>query len=680
MSIIFANVSFLFPLFTIAALAIAFPILIHLFNFRKYKKVLFPDIRFLKELVEQTQKQSQLKHFLILASRILAILALVAAFAQPFFTKDKDKITRGPKAISIYLDNSFSMGVEKNSLSQLDLAKIKAKEVIDELGINDRIQLLSNDFGYNENKFLNKQEALQQLGNIKLSAKSRQAQVILEKQKQLLSTEPGYSRTIIYISDFQKSGFPANLSMIDSTEKYFIPIKNDQSNNISIDTAYFETPTLLMNEPNLLIVRLKNNSSETKGTSITMQVNGQLKSALNVELKPDEIKNETLSFSTSTAGNQAFEIFIQDNPISFDDTFYVAGKVTSNYSVLVLNQSNSNAFLSSVFKPGIQFRVDNTNIDGFNINMLNNYSLVILNGTSRLSAAMSDALEKYVNLGGNMLVFAPQIMNNQNLNSLLGKTIGCTYGRLDTAKVFVTNYNKSHELFKGIFEKTPSNIDLPIVYKHYLLERKALSSEQKLFSFSNNDAFLSAYQMGNGKMYICASSAEISASTFPKSYWFLPLLYKMAFIKKNSSIKSVTLGKNSSLQIDNEKKGDKAIYHIYKNGFDGIPEQRVIANQVQLNLNNAVAQAGIYGIALEKSKDTNFVGVNYDRIESDLIYWNTDELSKSVKLKNAKWLTSEINLGSNLNDLQLGMPLWKICIGLTLLFLLIEILLIRFLK
>ena len=90
---------------------------------------MFPDIRFLKELQEQTQKQSQLKHLLILASRILAILALVAAFAQPFFSKDADKVQQGPKAISIYIDNSFSMGIEHilsrtewHLLQQRDLA------------------------------------------------------------------------------------------------------------------------------------------------------------------------------------------------------------------------------------------------------------------------------------------------------------------------------------------------------------------------------------------------------------------------------------------------------------------------------------------------------------------------------------------------------------------------------
>ena len=214
--------NFLYPLFLIAASAIAIPIIIHLFNFKKYKKVLFPDIRFLRELHEQTQKHSKLKHLLILACRILALLFLVQAFAQPFFEKDKDKMNQAPKAVSFYIDNSFSMGIEKNSLSMLDVAKGKAKEIIESYGDNDKIQILSNDFGFNENKFLTKNEALRFLSTIQLSPKSKKTLSILEKQKQLLSTEAAYQKQIIFISDFQKSQFATDITSSDSIKKIFI--------------------------------------------------------------------------------------------------------------------------------------------------------------------------------------------------------------------------------------------------------------------------------------------------------------------------------------------------------------------------------------------------------------------------------------------------------------------------
>ncbi len=672
--------NFLYPLFLIAALAIAIPIIIHLFNFRKYKKVFFPDIRFLKEIQEQTQKSSQLKHLLILASRILAIASLVFAFAQPFFSKDKEKMDQGPKAISMYLDNSYSMGIENKSLSLLDLAKAKAKQIIESSGNNDQFQILTNDFAYNENRFLSKNEALQQLSTIQLSSKSKKAETILEKQKQLLNTEPGMKKQLIYISDFQKSSFPANLRLTDSMKKYFVSVNATSTNNLSIDTAYFETPSLQLNEPNPLIVKIKNNGTEEMNTSLTLMVNNQLKSVVNTTVKAGELKSEPISFTTANAGIQKIQLFVNDYPVNFDDTFYIAGKVNSNYSVLVLNENNANAFLSSVFKPGTQFRVDNHNVQSVNPALLKNYSLVILNGANSIPAPLSLALNDYINGGGSMMIFPPQNGSIAGLNGFLSKTAGINFVRVDTAKAFVTNYNKSHEVFRDIFVKTPENIDLPIVYKHYLLSNSALSSQQKLFSFSNGDIFLSASKVGSGKMYLCTSAAEITWSNFPKSYWFLPILYKMAFVNSSNNINAMTLGKNATIYIDNTKISDKTVYHIGGSGWDAIPEQRAVGNRMMINANNAVQQAGLYGIYLPDSKDSVFTGINYDRIESTLNYWNFSDLKNTTQLKNAEWLDDKIDVAAGINELQHGMPLWKVCIILALLFLLIEILLIRFMK
>ncbi len=671
--------NFLYPLFLVAALAIAIPIIIHLFNFRKYKKVYFPDIRFLKEIQEQTQKSSQLKHLLILLSRILAVLSLVFAFAQPFFTKDADKVTQGPKAISIYIDNSYSMGVETNSLSLLDLAKGKAKQIIETSAINDQFQLLTNDFGYNENRFLSKNEALQQLSTIQLSPKSKLAATILEKQKQLLATEPGFKKQLIYISDFQQSSFPKDISTKDSLKKFFVAVNASATNNLSIDTVYFETPSLQLNEPNAMVVKIKNNGTEEVNTSVTLMVNNQLKSVINTTIKAGELKSEPLTFTTATAGVQKMQVFLNDYPVNFDDTFYVAGKVNSNFSVLILNQANANAFLSSVFKPGTQFRVDN-NIQTIKPELLKNHSLVVVNGATGITPQLSEALNQYVTSGGSMLVFPPQNGSLQDINALMNKTAGINYLRVDTAKAYITNYNKSHEIFRDIFVKTPENIDLPIVYKHYLISSAALSSQQKLFSFSNGDAFLSATKVGNGKLYFCTSSAEITWSNFPKSYWFLPILYKMAYSNAINSINALTLGKNATLNIENTKVTDKIVYHVGGNGYDAIPEQRTAGNNVQINVNNAVRQAGLYGVFLPDTKDTVFTGINYDRVESNLNYWSMADLKNSTKLRNAEWLNDKIDVAAGINELQHGMPLWKVCIILALLFLLTEILLIRFMK
>ena len=68
---------FLYPEFLWALSLIAIPIIIHLFNFRKFKKIYFSDISLLKEVKEETKSRSQLKHLSTLSDYLSIITLLV---------------------------------------------------------------------------------------------------------------------------------------------------------------------------------------------------------------------------------------------------------------------------------------------------------------------------------------------------------------------------------------------------------------------------------------------------------------------------------------------------------------------------------------------------------------------------------------------------------------------------
>ena len=83
------------------------PILVHLFQLRRFQKEYFTNVRFLKELNMQTRKSSKIKKWLLLCTRLLLLACLIIAFAQPFF-KANDSNNKGNEMV-ILLDNSFSM-------------------------------------------------------------------------------------------------------------------------------------------------------------------------------------------------------------------------------------------------------------------------------------------------------------------------------------------------------------------------------------------------------------------------------------------------------------------------------------------------------------------------------------------------------------------------------------------
>ena len=69
-----------------ALLLLLIPIFIHLFQLRRFQKVDFTNVAFLKKVTLQTRKSSQLKKWLTLLARLLALACIVLAFAQPYTT------------------------------------------------------------------------------------------------------------------------------------------------------------------------------------------------------------------------------------------------------------------------------------------------------------------------------------------------------------------------------------------------------------------------------------------------------------------------------------------------------------------------------------------------------------------------------------------------------------------
>ena len=87
---------FVNPVFLWGLLALLIPIAVHLFNFRRYRKVYFSNVDRLMEVKSEKRRVRQLRQWLVLLMRCLAIAALVLAFAQPTIPA-ADSCSRAPR-------------------------------------------------------------------------------------------------------------------------------------------------------------------------------------------------------------------------------------------------------------------------------------------------------------------------------------------------------------------------------------------------------------------------------------------------------------------------------------------------------------------------------------------------------------------------------------------------------
>src|ERR1051325_2120132 len=404
--------SFVYPQFLFALFAVSIPIIIHLFNFRRFKKVYFPDIRFLKEVKQQTQNRNRIKHLLILISRILAVSFLVFAFAQPFIPSDKKNSTTGTQAVSIYVDNSFSMeNISKNGML-LDEAKKMAREIALAHSQTDLFQLLTNDFEGKHQRLVSREEFLTMLDEVKVSPAVRTVSEITARQNDVLSKAETKTKKSFIVSDFQKSISDFEKVKADTNIKaILLPVPANQQSNLYIDSCWFESPVHQLNQPEKLNVRIKNLSENNlENIPVKLFLNNQQKTPSSFSIAPNESKEIQLSFVIKEAGIQQGRIEITDYPVTYDDKFYFSFNVAKNIAVTCISSistipspiaggESGVKSIQSLFAKDSLFVLSLQDENKIDYSSLGSQQVIILSELKNISSGLAQELTRFVQNG-----------------------------------------------------------------------------------------------------------------------------------------------------------------------------------------------------------------------------------------------------------------------------------------
>ncbi|HUH33086.1 MAG TPA: BatA domain-containing protein, partial [Daejeonella sp.] len=411
---------FLFPGFLFALLAIAIPIIIHLFNFRKFKKVYFSNVKFLKSIEQQTASRQNLKNLLVLAARILAIAFLVFAFARPYI-RNNVATASSRQSVSVYIDNSYSMEGVNREGSLLDEARRRAKEIAAAYTLNDKFQLLTNDFEGRHQRLLNYEDFINAVDEVKISAASKNLSQIINRQQDVFAKEPNDRKNIYLISDFQTNLLDNSQLKIDSSVSIrMVRLKSNPLPNVSIDSVWFVSAINKPGEAGKLVARFRNNSDrEADNIPIKLLINGQQRSIGNISIPARGSRSDTLSFSGLNAGWKSGQIEITDYPVVFDDRFYFSFNVQPNMRILAINGAGVNPYINAVYQSDRYFILDNTDAGSINYSRLAEYPLLILNEVDDFSSGLIQQLKNYTEQGGNLLILPSLTADMSSLTALL---------------------------------------------------------------------------------------------------------------------------------------------------------------------------------------------------------------------------------------------------------------------
>ncbi len=680
--------AFQYPAFLFALFAIAIPIIIHLFNFQKYKIVKFSNLQFLINIQSKTKRLSQLKRLLLLFLRILLIIFLVLVFAQPIIKDDKQVNSNSAvNNVAIYIDNSQSMsGYNDNGITLIEDAKQKGKDIIQQFGLEDKFMIITNEFEGGSFRFLNKDDALNSLEEIKIGNFSRSFNEVLKRINSEFLKMENSSKYISFFSDFQKPLSTIDASLIDiSSNIMLFPLEQKIKTNIYIDSCWFELPLVRSNQQLTLNVNVQNESSDDYDMiPISLKINDEDISSVVLSIKARESKVVQMNYIENKKGIRSGEIRIDDKgPFNFDDIFYFSYDIRNSVNVLELFEKTSSPYIKALFQSDSIINYTNSNIRTIDYSSLNNYDMLILSDVSEVASGTISELQKYISSGGVVLIIPSVDANLEKLSNFSKNICGVDYSSIDTSKTQIAELSSNFFLFKNVFEHLPEIIDLPIISKRFAL--KTQTNLIPIMKLLDGNTFLGYSKLDAGEIYFLSASLNDRSGNFHRHALIVPTFLNMAFFAKKMNELYHIIGSAGDivLKIPNLKMDDaiRLINNRTKKEF--IPSTQIKANQISIMPYTQDVDPGCYNL-VESANVLSSIAFNRNPSESKMIFNDINSLksfTENNKLLNVKIVDDAKQIYQIIgNSLHKVKPLWNLFLFLALVVLIIETLVIRFMK
>lgn len=644
------------------------PIIIHLFRFRRHKTVFFSDISLLKEVQTASQAKNQLRHWLLLAARVLFVTLLVLAFAEPIIPSESK--SESSDLIGIYVDNSFSMQSEGGTGTALQKAIQAAYEISSSYPRGTQFQLITNNFSAAEKRFVDQEAFLQALDDVSSTSIHCTLDEISSFHQQGLKGQLSTS-SLYVISDFNEV-LDSSLTSLDTSQRItFLPIQVDQVQNIAIDSAWVETPITRPGQEQQLSFTVHNyGDSPVTGLRLDVRSNSSSLGALVIDLPAGGVLDTNISIIPEQTGVLSGVIQIQDLPVTFDNDYYFSIPVTESVRIAEISGSKTEALnpFEKLFDSE-SYRFERMEQEQLLLDEIDRAQLIILNGVSEISSGLENAALDHLSSGRHAL-FVPPTHVSSALTERLDQSFGVRLGSLDTIERRVNKVNLDHFLYKGSFASGLENVDLPLSKQHYSISIP--SGQISILDLFGGEPLVLSRFVASGQVFVITSPLEDEYTNLHKHALFVPMMINMASnsgvftpLAFSTSTSRVAMGVTSErVELISETDSTRAI--------PGLTHDGLLLSELDL-------KPGIYRLASSDSVLAS-LAFNYDRHESLTEVPATSEIETFIAdhQLNATLFESDLDtLSSTIATADIGEALWPYFVLAALILLIIETILLK---
>ena len=672
-----SRMQLLHPWFSLGLLGVLIPVIIHLLQLRRPQRVVFTNTALIKQAELVNTRHRKVKQLLILLARILAVIALVVVFCQPFIPAKESKLTA--TGVDVLVDNSLSMQIPGATNGSLLGQAVGEARKIGGVAAGGKLRLLNTGAGVlSKATYDNKLESLHPTSKRVINKLGINGEFA------------GSSNPMYLFSDFQKNAFSADdFSKIAlGKEVVLVPLNAQPASNVYVDSVWLDDAFVRVRANVGLHVRLRNGGGiAATDCPVKVFLGARQVAAFRVTLQPAQAVASVVQMQLTDGQLALGRVVTEDVPVIFDNTYYFTLQPVATIRILEIG---AEPVAQQVYANEPLFTYRFSKPQSIDYAVMRQSNMVLVHEVALVDAGLRDGLRAVVKRGGSVVVVPPVSNTAHSSYQQLFKDLGLGTVQWEEVAAIpelrdVAMPNRQEPFFRDVFGAQSRVASMPRVAP---VLRWSRTGTDILRLRDGGESYLANFTSGAGRVYVFSAPFAEKYSDFTAQALFVPVMYRMAMLSyKNEQLPAYRLMQGVvSLQlplaIDGAgEQANEAGFRLVKDSLTLIPGQRVIGQEVRLEMPEGMDMPGFYQVR-RQGKVLTTLAFNQDKRESELAAYSADELRQLVGPNRPNVRVVEVgDAGTGLTRFQaeqVSTPLWRYFLVLALAALLAEVLLVRF--
>ncbi len=674
--------SFLNSIYLYGLLALAIPILLHIWHRRKPQPLPWGAMELLKATIQERKRRFQFEQWLIVLIRMLILALLAFLLARPLMPKLEffSDWTSGRKQVIVVFDTTYSM----NHDGKFDRAVKATEDILKDLNEEDAFVLILPEvpprvFYQGQGKLLNQEwktkfkDSIQQArpirGHLDLSNAFQSADPFIRKGND-------YQNELVLLMDAQVKNFSSSTKA--ELNKYIQAWKtlnrepkvlwchleggekSDSIGNLSIESLEVKEKPLLLGKSATVVVKLSNHDFKGEKVDLEFFHNGLEVDTQTVVLN-QETKLVEFEIMVDKEGLHRLEARLPDDSLNSDNRYFSVIQVQREIPVLVVSNrgvqsglQDSSTYLQIALAPGRErgprrLKVEVSSLEDLPKLNLKPFACIFFVDVPFLLPGLDRKLESYVSEGGGFVILSGPTIKVANYNRSLFKDgqglipfeilstegISESEGKIQEVEI----QDPEHPLFTAL-SLSPQELNLLQIKRWLKIKREAPSENSRpskgLMRFQSTEPLLIEKEFGKGKVLWFLSSLDPNWSNLPLRTFFAPLCHEIVSYLSQGEVGDtwnlrdgdpfqISL-KPEEIQVAQDNNENVAVTLRAPDG-EQFQSELLFSQEAYSYKFLKTDASGFYSLLLLQRQPIEFA-VNANRLESDLRYFAEDEIQQ----------------------------------------------------